>query len=89
MKRGKSPSFLGHSTKLTLFGKDGDYEAFLRVLAAAVSRVEMRLLAYCVLPNHWHPAVGAVENMINQPAAGCTQRSAHGPKLARASPPVQ
>jgi putative transposase len=40
--------------RLTLFGKDGDYEAFLRVLAEAVPRVEMRLLAYCVLPNHWH-----------------------------------
>jgi putative transposase len=40
--------------RLTLFGKDGDYEAFLRVLDAAVSRVAMRLLAYCVLPNHWH-----------------------------------
>lgn len=38
----------------TLFAKDGDYEAFLRVLAAAVPRVDMRLLAYCVLPNHWH-----------------------------------
>jgi putative transposase len=40
--------------RLTLFGKDGDYVAFLRVLAAAVSRVERRLLAYGVLPNHWH-----------------------------------
>ncbi len=40
--------------RLTLFAKDGDYEAFLRVLAEAVGRVDMRLLAYCVLPNHWH-----------------------------------
>ena len=40
--------------RLTLFAKDGDYEAFLRVLAEAVRRVEVRLLAYCIMPNHWH-----------------------------------
>jgi|ERR1043165_7730080 putative transposase len=39
----------------TLFAKDGDYEAFLRVLAEALQRTPgVRLLAYCLMPNHWH-----------------------------------
>ena len=38
----------------TLFEKDADYEAFERVLAEARHRVPVRLLAYCVMPNHWH-----------------------------------
>jgi putative transposase len=33
----------------------GDYAAFEKVLAGALVRfVDMRLLAYCVMPNHWH-----------------------------------
>ena len=38
----------------TLFGDEGDYAAFERVLAEAQQRVPMRLLAYCLMPNHWH-----------------------------------
>lgn len=38
----------------TLFETDGDYEAFLRTLEEARQQVPMRLLAYCVMPNHWH-----------------------------------
>jgi putative transposase len=38
----------------TLFATDGDYEAFQRVLEEARQRVAMRLLAFCVMPNHWH-----------------------------------
>lgn len=40
-----------------LFDDDGDYAAFERVLAQACERVAMRLLAYCVMPNHWHLVV--------------------------------
>ena len=40
-----------------LFEDDGDYTAFERVLAQACTRVSMRLLAYCVMPNHWHLVV--------------------------------
>ena len=32
----------------------GDYAAFEKVLLEAVERTETRLLAYCLLPNHWH-----------------------------------
>jgi putative transposase len=37
-----------------LFGEPGDYEAFLRVLAEAQAEQPMRVLAYCLMPNHWH-----------------------------------
>ena len=38
--------------------KDGDYAAFERILAEALEHVPgMRLLAYCLLPNHWHLVV--------------------------------
>jgi putative transposase len=35
-----------------LFGEPGDYLAFLRADAQQVH--PMRLLAFCVMPNHWH-----------------------------------
>ena len=40
--------------RLAIFARDGDYEAFERILGEAVPRVAMRLLAYCLMPNHWH-----------------------------------
>jgi putative transposase len=40
--------------RLPLFQKDGDYEAFERVLAEALREHPTRLLAYCLMPNHWH-----------------------------------
>lgn len=40
---------------LELFQDSGDYEAFERVLAEAVGRwPEIRLCAYCLMPNHFH-----------------------------------
>lgn len=37
-----------------IFDAESDYAAFERVLAEACQRVSMRLLSYCVMPNHWH-----------------------------------
>ena len=39
-----------------LFDHDGDYEAFLRVLAEAHARrpEALPVLAFCLMPNHWH-----------------------------------
>jgi REP element-mobilizing transposase RayT len=42
------------NARMTIFAKDGDYEAFELVLEEAVDRTQTRLLAYCVMPNHWH-----------------------------------
>lgn len=42
------------NARKTLFEDEADYVAFERVLSQACDRVSMRLLAYCVMPNHWH-----------------------------------
>ena len=40
--------------RLPLFEKDGDYQAFERVLLEAMIKQPTRLLAYSLMPNHWH-----------------------------------
>src|SRR5438067_1417791 len=40
--------------RLPLFKKQRDYEAFFHVLDEAIARHPMRILGYCVMPNHWH-----------------------------------
>jgi REP element-mobilizing transposase RayT len=47
---------------MNLFEREADYDAFEKVLAEAVERVETRLLAYCLMPNHWHLVVWPREN---------------------------
>ena len=37
-----------------LFRKPEDYSAFERIMIAAMKRSPIRLLAYCLMPNHWH-----------------------------------
>lgn len=41
----------------TVFRKDGDFAAFLKLLREAGERVDVRLLAYCLMPNHFHLAL--------------------------------
>ena len=46
--------------RLPLFQKDADYEAFQRVLSTSLERPDApALLAYCLMPNHWHLVVQA------------------------------
>ncbi len=41
--------------RLPIFHKDGDYESFEKILSEALGHVPgMRLLTYCLMPNHWH-----------------------------------
>jgi putative transposase len=41
--------------RLPIFQKDGDYDAFVRILGEALEHVPaMRLLSFCLMPNHWH-----------------------------------
>jgi putative transposase len=40
--------------RLPLFEKSDDYDAFERVLEEALELHPTRLLAYCIMPNHWH-----------------------------------
>ena len=43
-----------------MFEKPEDYEAFERVLSEAHQVVSLPILAYCLLPNHWHFVVRPV-----------------------------
>ena len=43
--------------RLTLFEKDADYAAFERVLEEAHQRMDLRILDYTIMPNHWHLVV--------------------------------
>src|SRR5438270_9359718 len=40
--------------RATIFDKSADYAAFEKVLRQAWEHTGMRLLAYTLLPNHWH-----------------------------------
>lgn len=40
--------------RMRIFDKEGDYEAFERVIRETVEFAPMRICAYCVMPNHWH-----------------------------------
>lgn len=40
--------------KTKIFRKDKDYEAFEKILVEAKEKQRMRILAYCLMPNHWH-----------------------------------
>ena len=40
-----------------MFHKDADYAAFLKLLVQASERLPMRLLGYCLMPNHFHLVV--------------------------------
>ena len=38
----------------TVFRKEGDYAAFVNLLKLAGERTGTRLIAYCLMPNHFH-----------------------------------
>jgi putative transposase len=38
----------------TVFHKDGDFHAFVKLLRDAEEHVPMRVLAFCLMPNHFH-----------------------------------
>ncbi len=42
------------NARATLFRSQRDYAAFEGLLAEALKHQPMRILAYCVMPNHWH-----------------------------------
>jgi putative transposase len=45
------------NARAEVFHAEGDYQAFVTVLKEASERVPMRMLAYCVMPNHFHLAL--------------------------------
>jgi putative transposase len=40
--------------RMRIFGKERDFEAFEEVIEQAKARLPMRVLAWCIMPNHWH-----------------------------------
>lgn len=40
--------------RMKIFRKDKDYEAFESILMEAKREHPMHILAYCLMPNHWH-----------------------------------
>jgi putative transposase len=42
------------NARLQIFDNWDDYQAFERILEAAGERYGTPLLAYCLMPNHWH-----------------------------------
>lgn len=45
------------NAQIEVFHKDGDYRAFMELIGLACQRIPMRVLAYCVMPNHFHLAL--------------------------------
>jgi len=42
------------NARACIFDKQADYAAFESVMKETLLRTPMRILAYCVMPNHWH-----------------------------------
>ena len=42
------------NARVRIFDNDQDYHIFESILAEAVEKFDMELLAYCIMPNHWH-----------------------------------
>ncbi|OGM99988.1 MAG: hypothetical protein A3B91_03260 [Candidatus Yanofskybacteria bacterium RIFCSPHIGHO2_02_FULL_41_29] len=42
------------NARLPIFNKDKDFEAFEKILEQARERYSMRIISYCLMPNHWH-----------------------------------
>jgi putative transposase len=49
------------SRKAPLFKRPPDYRAFLEVLSQGLARHPVRLVAYCILSNHWHLILGPTD----------------------------
>jgi putative transposase len=45
-----------------VFHKDGDYAAFVKLLRQAGERTPIRLLAFCLMPNHFHLVVWPIHD---------------------------
>ncbi len=67
------------NARSTLFKTKADYQMFEQVLEEAKERVGMRIIAYCVMPNHWHLVLypdqdGTLSKFVNWLTLTHTQR---------------
>ena len=42
------------NARVSVFDNEQDYQTFEAILEDAVEKFDMRLLSYCIMPNHWH-----------------------------------
>jgi putative transposase len=54
------------NARAEIFADEDDYAAFERVLEEASRREPLRILGYCVMPNHWHLVVWPEEGKDRQ-----------------------
>jgi putative transposase len=47
--------------RLVLFAQPADYRAFLSILSQGLERYPVRLIAYSLMPDHWHLVVGPTD----------------------------
>lgn len=40
--------------KAVIFQSTSDYQLFEQIIIEAIERTSMRLISYCLMPNHWH-----------------------------------
>ena len=45
------------NARIQIFNEDKDYRLFEKTLEQARERFDMRILSYCIMPNHWHLAL--------------------------------
>jgi putative transposase len=50
------------NAKAQIFRKTADYDVFLLLVAQACERMPMRILSYCLMPNHFHFALWPEED---------------------------
>jgi len=73
--------------RLRLFHKEGDYDAFERVLVEGLKRYPVDLLTYCLMPNHWHLVVRPRTDVALGRLDGLGGSDARPPASRALSPP--
>ncbi|MFC1765335.1 transposase [Planctomycetota bacterium] len=71
--------------RLKIFKKQGDFEAFEKIIAQGLERFSVRICGYCIMSNHWHMLLWpeedeALSNFMRWITLTHTQRyhAAHG-----------
>jgi len=47
------------NARMQIFDTNEDYLFFENALEEAKEKFDMRILAYCIMPNHWHLILGS------------------------------
>jgi putative transposase len=42
------------NARSAIFLEDADYAAFEKIMARTLEQISMRIVGYCLMPNHWH-----------------------------------